>query len=158
LKIYLTVGTSKPFDRLVRACDALAATGAGDDWLAQIHTGSYEPRHMRYERAMDKAQWDAAMIEADAIVGHAGMGTISGALALEKPLLVMPRRRVHGESVNDHQVAGAEHFRAGGHLLVALDVGDLGPGLDALRTFVPVARRIEAARLADDIGDFLRRC
>lgn len=158
MKIYVTVGTSKPFDRLVRACDALAATDPADDWLAQIHTGSYEPKHMRFERVTDKAQWDAAMVEADAIVGHAGMGTISAALNLGKPLLVMPRRRVHGESVNDHQVVGAEHFRAGGHVLVAQDVSDLGTGLEALRTFVPVARRIDATRLADDIGDFLRRC
>jgi UDP-N-acetylglucosamine transferase subunit ALG13 len=158
LRIYLTVGTLNPFDRLVRACDELAASDPGQDWLAQIHTGSYEPTHMRFERFVDKARWDAAMLEADAIVGHAGMGTISAALALGKPLLVMPRRKAYGESVNDHQRVGAEHFRAGGHLLVAEDVVDLRSGVEALRTFVPVPRRIDAGRLADDIGDFLRRC
>ena len=111
--IFVTVGSLYPFDRLVEACDQLAAASPDQQWIAQIHEGSYEPTHMQFERYMDKASFDAAMADAEVIVSHAGMGTINGALALGKPLLVVPRRKAHGEHVNDHQVSGAEVFRAG---------------------------------------------
>lgn len=154
----MTVGSAYPFDRLIRACDAAAAAHPEQDWLAQIHDGDYEPDHMRFERFMDKPAFDRAMAEADIIVGHAGMGTISGALALGKPLLVLARRERYGESVNDHQVSCAEHFRAGGHLLVAGEAGDVVQLLDRIAGFVPTPRQVQAARLADDIGAFLAAC
>jgi UDP-N-acetylglucosamine transferase subunit ALG13 len=156
--IFVTVGSLFPFDRLIRACDALAAADPTRDWLAQIHEGTYEPTHMRFERFMDKHDFDAAVAGAEVIVGHAGIGTISGALAIGKPLIVVPRRKAYGEHVNDHQVSGAERFRAGGHLLVAGDVAEIGPLLERLATFVPVPRRVDAARLAGEIGAFLATC
>lgn len=156
--IFVTVGSAYPFDRLVRACDEIAAGDHGRDWLAQIHSGTYEPTHMRFERFMSKERFDAAIAEAEMIVGHAGIGTISSALALGKPLLVVPRRKAHGESVNDHQVPCAEHFRAGGHLLVADQADQLGAAFESLGPFVPVPRRVQANRLADAIGAFLGTC
>ena len=152
--VFVTVGSLYPFDRLIEACDALAA----DDertWVAQIHEGAYEPRHMRFERYMDKDAFDAAMVDADLIVGHAGMGTINGALAIGKPLLVVPRRKDLGEHVNDHQIAGAELFRAGGHVLVADNPSDVGAMLDATLSFVPRPRDVHAAQLAAAVGEFL---
>lgn len=153
--IFVTVGSLYPFDRLIEACDSLAASQPEVEWVAQIHEGTYEPRHMRFERYMDKAAFDAAMAGAEVIVAHAGMGTINGALALGKPLLVVPRLKELGEHVNDHQVAGAELFRAGGHVLVAPTPDDIGAMLDEARTFVPVPRLVQADRLARDIGDYL---
>ncbi len=153
--IFVTVGSAYPFDRLIRACDALAATDPDQDWLAQIHEGDYLPKHMRYERYMDKPAFDAAMADAEVLVGHAGMGTINGALALNKPLLVMARRKEHGEHVNDHQVAGAEVFRSGGHVLVADTPADLAAQFEGLADFVPAPREVHAAELADEIGKFL---
>lgn len=152
--VFVTVGSLYPFDRLIEACDALAADDERE-WVAQIHEGEYEPRHMRFERYMDKDAFDAAMVDADLIVGHAGMGTINGALAIGKPLLVVPRRKDLGEHVNDHQIAGAELFRAGGHVLVADNPGDVGSMLDATLAFVPRPREVHAAELAAAVGDFL---
>lgn len=153
--IFVTVGSLYPFDRLVEACDQLAAASPDQQWIAQIHEGSYEPTHMQFERYMDKASFDAAMADAEVIVSHAGMGTINGALALGKPLLVVPRRKAHGEHVNDHQVSGAEVFRAGGHVLVAPNPADVGPMLDDARSFRPTPRVVRAAELADEVGAFL---
>ena len=153
--IFVTVGSLYPFDRLVRACDELAAASPDQDWLAQIHEGTYEPEHMEFERYMDKAAFDAAMAGADVVVSHAGMGTINGALALEKPLLVVPRRKAYGEHVNDHQVSGAEVFRAAGHVLVAPNPSDVGAMLGEARSFRPTPRVVRAAELADEVGSFL---
>ncbi|MFV2039947.1 MAG: glycosyltransferase [Acidimicrobiales bacterium] len=156
--IFVTVGSAYPFDRLIRACDELAAADPTQDWLAQIHEGEYQPQHMRFERYMDKPEFDAAMAGADLLVGHAGMGTINGALALHKPLLVLARRKEFGEHVNDHQVAGAELFGAGGHVLVADTAEDVASRLADLTGFVPAPREVRATELADQIGAFLSTC
>lgn len=155
--IFVTVGSAYPFDRLIRACDQLAGADPAQNWIAQIHEGTFEPEHMRFERYMDKPDFDAAMADADLLVGHAGMGTIHDALALDKPLLVLARRKEFGEHVNDHQVAGAELFGSGGHVLVAETAEDLGDRLVDLADFVPVHREVHATELADEIGAFLER-
>jgi UDP-N-acetylglucosamine transferase subunit ALG13 len=72
------------------------------------------------------------MRAADAIVAHAGMGTIISALEFGKPLLVMPRLASLGEHRNDHQLATAERFGAEGRVRVAADDATLAAGLDEL--------------------------
>ena len=154
--IFLTVGSSIPFDRLVRAVDELVGQGLLRDVQAQIGEGAYEPRHMAFERFLDKPQYDRRVDEATALIGHAGAGTISMALERRKPLLVMPRLKRHGEIVNDHQVATARTFARLGHILVARDVDVLRAGAAQLGAFVPRVREPRARDLARRIGDFLR--
>ncbi len=153
--VFVTVGSLYPFDRLIEACDKLALDDPDREWVAQIHEGDYQPQHMRFERFMDKATFDHEMARAQIIVGHAGMGTINGALELEKPLLVVPRRKDLGEHVNDHQVSGAELFRQGGHVLVAENADDIGDMLEATARFTPTRRLVRSQALAADIGEFL---
>jgi UDP-N-acetylglucosamine transferase subunit ALG13 len=153
--IFLTVGSSIPFDRLVRAVDDLVGQGLLHDVRAQIGEGAYEPRHMAFERFLDKQHYDLRVDEATALIGHAGAGTISMALERHKPLLVMPRLRRHGEIVNDHQVATARTFARLGHILVARDVDELRAGVEQLGTFVPRPREPRARDLARRIGVFL---
>ena len=72
------------------------------------------------------------MVAADAIVAHAGMGTILTALELGKPLLVLPRRASLGEHRNEHQLATARRFADTGRLAVAFDESELAQRLDEL--------------------------
>ena len=62
---------------------------------------------------------------ADAIIGHAGIGTIITALQLAKPLLVMPRQGALRETRNDHQLATARRFCNFPSVHVAQDEHDL---------------------------------
>ena len=68
------------------------------------------------------------MLAADAVVAHAGIGTILGALELGKPTVVMPRRAALGEHRNDHQLATARRFSGPG-IAVALDEHELAAEL-----------------------------
>ena len=72
------------------------------------------------------------MTAADAVVAHAGIGTILTALELGKPLLVMPRRAEFGEHRNDHQLATARRFAELGSVIVAFDETELAGRLDEL--------------------------
>lgn len=125
--IFVTVGHQMPFDRLVRGVDAWAARASRDDVFAQIGTTDYQPEHIAYADRVGPAEFRRRIGEADAVVAHAGMGTILTALELGTPVLVMPRLGRLIETRNDHQVATAERFKALGRVEVAMDETEL-PG------------------------------
>jgi UDP-N-acetylglucosamine transferase subunit ALG13 len=154
--IFLTVGTQFAFDRLVIAVDEAVATGlVCDKVYAQIGETSYVPRNFEYVRFLDKTSFDKQVIEASAVISHAGMGIISAALDANKPLLVMPRLKRYREVVNDHQLAIAKKFSELGHILVAYDTEDLPERIRQLKTFVPRERKANPDAVADRIRNFL---
>lgn len=109
------------FDRLVRAVDAWAGATRREDVFAQVGPSHYRPRHVEFTRFMNPLQYQDCIAMADAIVAHAGMGTIIAAVEAGKPILVMPRRGDLHETRNDHQVATARQFAKRGVLRVAMD-------------------------------------
>jgi UDP-N-acetylglucosamine transferase subunit ALG13 len=154
--IFLTVGSSFPFDRLIRAVDDLVGMRRiGEEVVAQIGSGVYEPRHMRFDRFLAKPAYEQRVQEATAMIAHAGTGTIELALAYRKPLLVVPRARRLQEVVNDHQLATARKFEQLGHLLAAYDCDDIASKLVELATFVPRPRTADRERMAHRIADFI---
>jgi UDP-N-acetylglucosamine transferase subunit ALG13 len=56
------------------------------------------------------AEMRAAMREADVVVSHAGVGSALAAMQAGHRALYVPRRRIHGEHVDDHQVAMAREL------------------------------------------------
>jgi UDP-N-acetylglucosamine transferase subunit ALG13 len=74
----------------------------------------------------------AGTSHADAIVGHAGIGTLFAALERGKPIVVMPRRADLRETRNDHQIATARRFEALAGVVVAWDQNALMERLEAL--------------------------
>ena len=154
--IFVTIGSFAPFDRLVEAVDALAADHPDEEWFAQIGEGSYLPRHMEYARYVDKQEFDERIRTADALIGHAGMGTISGALAARKPLIVMPRDNARGEHVDTHQFETADLFENGGHVLVAREAGELVALWPQLATFDPKPRVPTPEAVGARVGTFLQ--
>lgn len=66
----------------------------------------------------------AAMAEADLVIAHAGVGSALMALQAGKCPVLVPRRKAHGEHVDDHQHQVAEALGGAGLALVA-DPGTL---------------------------------
>jgi len=156
--MFLTVGTQFPFDRLVRAIDVLAGKGVFcEELYAQIGDSTYKPRHFEAVASLDKHDFDHHFKDASAIIGHAGMGTITMALDNNKPLLAMPRLKRYGEVVNDHQVALAKKFEALGHIVVARDESELEAKMEQLRSFSPRPREAEPEAVAGRIRLFLEQ-
>jgi UDP-N-acetylglucosamine transferase subunit ALG13 len=140
--ILVTVGTQAPFDRLILAVDRWAGTRGRPDVFAQIGKTTLRPSQMQWVTTLESAAMLARMREAEAIVAHAGMGTILQALQLGKPLVVVPRRAGLGEQRNDHQLATARRFEHLGLARVVYETDQLDAALDAILT----------ARPADKIG------
>ncbi|MDY7107623.1 MAG: glycosyltransferase [Planctomycetota bacterium] len=137
--IFVTVGHQMPFDRLIRVLDAWAEREGRADLFGQIGEGEYWPSYFPAAPFLTPAQFQERMQRSDAIVSHAGTGTIIAALQLGKPILVLPRRADLGETRNDHQFATADHFERAGYILVARSEAELAAKMDDLRTFSPSA-------------------
>jgi UDP-N-acetylglucosamine transferase subunit ALG13 len=154
--IFLTVGSSLPFDRLVALVDEVAADGSIQHRVfAQIGSGRYKPRNFECVDFLSRAEYTARFDEAVAIVSHAGIGTISTALQANRPILVMPRKKKFGELVDDHQELTAQRFAEMGHVLAFSNRTELESGLQRLPEFVPTPRQPNARGIAEAIGIYL---
>lgn len=154
--IFLTVGTLFPFTRLVKAVDdAVANLSIKEKVFAQIGDDSYRPQNFEYVRSLEKFDYDSYINAASALISHAGMGSISLALSLNKPLLVMPRMRSCNEHVNDHQVDTARKFESLGHVLVAYDAAELPQRMTQLHYFKPKVRDTQVDAVIDRLHSYL---
>ena len=155
--IFVTVGTQLAFDRLISAVDEWAGAAPGRDVFAQVGPSKVRPRHIDYAPFISPEECNKRMRAADAIVAHAGMGTILTALEIGKPLLVMPRRAALGEHRNEHQLATARRFAELGKLRVAFEEGELPRELDALDRVVaqPQISPFAPAELVDQLRSFI---
>ena len=154
--IFLAVGTQFPFDRLVKAVDQAAGKNGFDERIiAQIGESSYRPVNFEATPTLEKALFDKHFTEAESVISHAGMGTITMAIEAGKPLLVMPRLKKYGEVVNDHQLAIAKKFEQFGYLLVAYGAEDVPEKMKQLKSFVPQERRTSADAVTARISIFL---
>lgn len=154
--IFLTVGTQFPFDRLVESVDRIASKDCLNEKIfAQIGRSCYLPKNFNAVSSMEKNIFDNYIRRADRIISHAGMGTITIALSLNKPLLVVPRRKKYREVVNDHQIAIAARFEQLKLILVAYDTSQIPDKLQQLKTFVPRNRQAHPEIIAQHIKRFL---
>lgn len=157
--IFVTVGTQVPFDRLVRGVDAWASARGRRDVFAQTGASAWRPAHIEHAPFLDPEDFRRRFDAADAIVAHAGMGSIITALEMGKPILVMPRLSSLGEHRNDHQVATAKRFLELGSVAVAFEEAELAARLDGLGS-LEGGRRIGATaspRLLAVLREFIHQ-
>ncbi len=158
-KLFVTVGAQMPFDRLIDAMDAWAAAHPRHTVLAQIGASELSPHHLAWTRFLSPAELERAFGEADAIVGHAGTGTIIAALERCKPIVVLPRRAELRETRNDHQLATAKRFAELAGETIAWRERELPRAIASIAeapptlTLAPQAR----GRLVERIAAFIER-
>jgi UDP-N-acetylglucosamine transferase subunit ALG13 len=155
--VLVVVGTHhQPFDRLLRAVDALA-DGLGEEVRVQRGASRLAlPRCTVHDHvpAATLAGW---VVDARRIVAHAGSSFFLECRAAGRTPILVPRRRIHGEHVDDHQVEFAGSLDPGAARIC--EPQELG---EALRTWVEprhppgdgsaaFSARLEA--LVDDLVD-----
>ena len=101
--ILVTVGThNKGFERLVCAADELAIE-MREQVVIQYGSSQYIPKHA------DNFQWTSCQEmerltrAARVLVTHAAAGSMISALLHKKPMVIVPRSSIYGESIDDHQ-------------------------------------------------------
>jgi len=159
-RLFVTVGTDLPFDRMVSAVDRWAGrqTNGKSEIFAQIGETKERPAHFDSAKFLEPPEFARRFEEADVIVAHAGMGTILTALSYQKPLLVMPRIAAKGEHRNEHQLATASRLSALNKVNVAADERELQKMLDRLDA-LPARDRIgphAEPRLTNKLKEFIQ--
>jgi len=117
-KVVVTLGTMRTYE-FRRAVERLAnvlpeVTAAGADVLWQVGATDVSGLGIDGRDTVTSSELGTAIREADLVIAHAGVGSALTALEVGRRPLLLPRRRAHGEHVDDHQeMIGAELDRRG---------------------------------------------
>ena len=109
--IFVTVGASLPFDRLIEHIDKEIVPRLKENIIAQIHESArYIPQNIEYIKTVNKVTFDRYIKNADLIVTHAGMGVIIDCIKYHKKFILIPRDPKRGEHIDAHQYEICEYL------------------------------------------------
>jgi exopolysaccharide biosynthesis glucuronosyltransferase PssE len=134
--IFVSMGTSDPFDRLLHAADRLPRS---EELVVQCGKSNFRPADatcldfLSFERVLE------LMREARVVVTHAGVGSIMAARAVGKRPVVVPRLRRFGEAVDDHQVMLGRRLQEAGLVTLVEDAAELRAAVAEEQGFEPAA-------------------
>lgn len=109
VKVFATVGSTYPLDRLIRQLDEL---GKDKKYLifAQIGESKFTPKNIKFKNFLNYKEMQAKINWADVIVSHAGAGSIIDLLTSKKSFVLFPRLKEYGEAIDDHQIEICKAF------------------------------------------------
>lgn len=113
-----------PFDRAVSKVIELLPQSR-ITWQTGVTEAWRDGRQL--QQWLPAADLHRAFGEADVVITHAGVGSVLSVLAHGKIPVILPRRAMHREMVDDHQVEFAEMIAARG-LAVSVDPAELSVG------------------------------
>mgnify|MGYP001181252793 CR=1 FL=1 len=109
--IFLTVGTQLPFDRLVTIVNEFSIANPEVKIVGQVGLTQVDGLNFEYYESLSISEFEKFFNESEAVISHAGMGTILTALTSGKGLFMMPRLHKYQEHRNDHQLGTLEKFK-----------------------------------------------
>lgn len=109
IKIFVTVGSTYPLDRLIKELDKLG-TNKKYEIFAQIGKSKYFPKNIKFEELLTYDQMQEKIKWADIIISHAGAGSIIDLIASGKKFILFPRLKKYDEAVDDHQIEICKAF------------------------------------------------
>ena len=123
--IFIVTGTQEPFDRLLKIVDSWSSSNKGIEVIAQTAKSTFSSKNMTCFDYLEPAIFDEYFLNADVIIGHAGMGTIIKALENSKRLVIFPRLIKYNEHRNEHQYHTAKSLEKLGLVNAAFSEKDL---------------------------------
>lgn len=119
--ILVTVGTQNfSFTRLLKMVDELIDEKVITEYvMAQVGHSSYRPVNFESFDFKPESEMKKLMENANILITHAGVGTITTALQLNKKVIVVPRLSQFGEHVDDHQLEIAEAYHQKDYIALA---------------------------------------
>ncbi len=148
--IFVTVGTHvDPFDRLVHAAEQLALTG--EDVVVQRGTSKVDAPSCEVYDYLSPDEMQVLIQEADILICHGGPASFLGAPGVP---IVVPRRAMYREHVDNHQVRFVGHIRNRVH--VVDDPADLVAAVAQHAEFAASIGSTAARRTEEFARDFGR--
>ena len=144
MNILVTVGTT-PFDSLFAHLDQLSAKFPSLHFIGQTGHGSYVPTH--FPSFTFSSDFGGQIDSADAVITHAGAGTVYDLLERGKQCIVVANL----ERKDKHQIDITRYVKESGYALATTDLADLEEFLNQLETFEPARYEKTDFFLADGI-------
>ena len=145
--IFVTVGTTMAFDKLIRQIDELVENGAiTEPVICQTGKGTYEPKHCEHFRF--RPSLDDFFAQADLVVTHGG-ATVISLLAGRRRFIAVP----NDIATDQHQFHFLERLAKQTHLYWTPDLSQLGALIKIARTSVLDFDQMPS--MADDLRWYL---
>jgi UDP-N-acetylglucosamine transferase subunit ALG13 len=119
--IFVTIGLTRPFDRLIGALDGLP----DEELIVQCGDGSARPANGTAVSYLPFDEVVEHVRRARIVISHAGVGSVMVALAQGKRPIVVPRLARYDEAADDHQVPFARRLAREGVISLVEDTSTL---------------------------------
>ncbi len=158
--IFLCLGTQEfQFDRLLKKVDGLIMNGViHEEVFAQVGYSSYKPSGYRYKKFLNPDEFDKALDDCSFVITHGGTGTIIKALRKGKKVIAIPRLKLYGEHVDDHQKELISTFNEKRLVCGIEDIEQLEEAVNRIHDFKPERYVSGNSGIVAIIDDFIRSC
>ena len=111
--IFVTLGSQKfQFNRLLIEIDRLIEEGKiTEKVFAQTGYSDYKPKNYKFNKFLNRDEFNDIMSKCDKVITHGGTGAIIGAVKKGKKVIAIPRLSKYGEHVDDHQLQLVGQFK-----------------------------------------------
>lgn len=155
-KLFATVGTVLPFDRMINSVHQLMQEGViTETVVAQTGESDIAPEGIEVHKTLPQDDMDRHLKESGIAIVHGGSGSMLGAIRAGCAVIAMPRRHDLGEHYDDHQFELVGAFRDQGLVFEARDVDSLREAIKAAREGKGKSVEIDPNAYARFIGGFL---
>jgi UDP-N-acetylglucosamine transferase subunit ALG13 len=157
-KIFLTVGTVMPFDRMINNTNELKEAGiVTEDIFAQVGESDITPSSMEVSQTLTQETLNKHLAESKIAIVHGGSGSMLGAIRFGCIVIAMPRRADLGEHYDDHQFELVGAFRDMGLVIEARTKEELSDAIEKARSLEPKMIEINPDSYAHHIDKFINR-
>ena len=137
--ILVLLGTQhNSFERLLNEIEkCIEKNIIKDKVIVQAGFTKFESKKMEIFSMKSIEEINKLIKDADLIITHGGVGSITTALKNEKKVIAVPRLKKYGEHVNDHQLQIVETLSEEGYLKKLINVEELPQLLMEIKYFKP---------------------
>ena len=155
-KIFVTVGTVMPFDRILGYVDDLIDEGfITETVVAQIGESDYSSKNFECHQTFHQDQMIGHLRSAKIAIVHGGSGSMLGAMREGCNVIGIPREAKHGEHYDDHQFELVGAFRDLGTVTEVHSKEELKAAITNLRTAKPKAVEIDPEAYARFFREYI---
>lgn len=137
--VLILLGTQKnSFHRLLEEVEKNIINGIiKDEVIVQAGFTKFCSDNMKIFDLLPKDDLSKLVDKADLIITHSGIGSITMALNKEKKVIAIPRKKMFGEHINDHQQDITNKFNEEGYLIGIDSVSELKNAIIKSTYFIP---------------------
>lgn len=103
------------------------------------------------------AELQNLVANADLIITHGGVGSMTQCVKLGKKVIAVPRLKKYGEHVNDHQLQIVNSFASQGFIKSVIDLNQLGTVIKEMDDFKPQKYESNTSHIINVVRGYINK-